>query len=260
MKKTSHITAKPSHYNKEADTYDAFNEKNSKVINQIIASYFKKYKVKSVLDLSTGTGSQAFYLSKLGYEIVGVDINSKMLVIAKNKLKKSDKNIKFLKGDMRTKKVGKFDAAITIFNAIGHLTRSDFDSALKNIHANLKLGGIYVFDIFNLDYLLSDNNITQLTIDNQKEIGNKKLREIQYSTINEEGVLASYDIYHEQEPNKPPKISKAYQTLQVYSKEQLVDMLQSNGFSILMQSDIDGSRFYKYKTERLLVVAKKNRS
>ncbi|MCH9644489.1 MAG: class I SAM-dependent methyltransferase [Gammaproteobacteria bacterium] len=259
MKKPSHITAKASHYNKEADTYDTFNEENSKVINQVIDLCLKKNKVKSVLDLSTGTGSQALYLSRLGYDIVGVDINSKMLSIAKSKLKRSDKNIKFIKGDMRTKKVGKFDAVITIFNAIGHLTRSDFSLSLKNIYANLKPGGIYIFDIFNLNYLLKDNNITRLTIDNQKKMGNKKFREIQYSTIDEAGILASYDIYHEQVAGKSPKITKAYQTLQVYTKEQLVEMLQSNGFIVLKQCDVDGSRFYQSKTERLLMVAKKSR-
>ncbi|MCH9743327.1 MAG: class I SAM-dependent methyltransferase [Gammaproteobacteria bacterium] len=260
MKKPSHITAKASHYNKEADTYDTFNEENSKVINQVIDLCLKKNKVKSVLDLSTGTGSQALYLSRLGYDIVGVDINSKMLSIAKSKLKRSDKNIKFIKGDMRTKKVGKFDAVITIFNAIGHLTRSDFSLSLKNIYANLKPGGIYIFDIFNLNYLLKDNNITRLTIDNQKKMGNKKFREIQYSTIDEAGILASYDIYHEQVAGKPPKITKSYQTLQVYTKEQLVEMLQSNGFIVLKQCGVDGSRFYQFKTERLLMVAKKSRS
>ncbi len=133
-----------------------------------------------------------------------------MLNIAKNKAKKEKLNIKFIQGDMRTTKVGKFDAVITIFNAVGHLTKHDFESAMQNIHANLNDGGRYIFDIFNLSYLLKDDNITKLTIDWQTKSENTTAREIQYSTISYDGVLASYDIYHEQRGSNKPKIANAF--------------------------------------------------
>ena len=38
--------------------YDAFNEKDSEATNCLIESMLKKHKVKSVLDLTCGTGSQ----------------------------------------------------------------------------------------------------------------------------------------------------------------------------------------------------------
>ena len=257
MKNVSHHSAKPSHYNKEAGHYDKFNEKNSALINQTIEKILKKYKAKTVLDLTCGTGSQVFWLAKCGYDVVGSDINSKMLMIAKNKAKKQKLNIKFVKGDMRTSKAGKFDAVITIFNAIGHLTKYDFEKSMRNIHANLNDGGLYVFDIFNLSYLLKNDNITKLTIDNQKKYGNKKVREIQYSTISNDGILASYDIYHEQIGSNKPKISKAFQTLQIYSKKQIKAMLQRNGFKVLKQCNIDGSKFSDSKSDRMLTIARK---
>lgn len=133
-----------------------------------------------------------------------------MLNIAKNKAKKEKLNIKFIQGDMRTTKVGKFDAVITIFNAVGHLTKHDFESAMQNIHANLNDGGRYIFDIFNLSYLLKDDNITKLTIDWQTKSENTTAREIQYSTISYDGVLSSYDIYHEQRGSNKPKIANAF--------------------------------------------------
>ena len=102
MNNVTHVSAKASHYNKEANQYDAFNEKNSILVNEVIAKILKKYKVNTVLDLTCGTGSQAFYLSKHGYDAVGVDINAKMLAIAKNKTREAKLNIKFMKGDLRT--------------------------------------------------------------------------------------------------------------------------------------------------------------
>lgn len=254
----SHLTAKPSHYNQESEHYDAFNEKNSEPINQTIEKLLKKYKVKSVLDLTCGTGSQVFYLAKHGYEVVGADINSKMLTIAKKKTKKEKLDIPFLKGDMRSIQLGQFDAVITIFNAIGHLTKADFEKAIKNVHRNLKKGGIYIFDIFNLSYFMKDNNITKLTIDWQEILNGKKIRDIQYSTIDEKGILASYTLSFIQKGSQKSKISRSINTLQIYTAKQLKEMLERNGFKVLRQSDIDGSRFNENKTERILMIAKKN--
>lgn len=257
MKSLSHKSAKPSHYNKEAKYYDKFNEKNSVLINQKLEKILKKYKAKTVCDLTCGTGSQVFWLAKRGYEVVGSDINSKMLTIAKNKAKKEKLHVKFIQGDMRTIKAGKFDAVLTIFNAIGHLTKPDFEKAMRNIHETLNDNGLYVFDIFNLNYLLKNNNITKLTIDWQKKSGNNAVREIQYSTISNDGILASYDIYHEQIGSNKPKISNAFQTLQVYSAKQLKMMLQKNGFKVLKQCNINGSKFSDSKSDRILTVCKK---
>ena len=85
MENLSHYSAKPSHYNKEALHYDAFNEKNSAQINQLIEKILEKHHVETVLDLTCGTGSQVFWFVKRGYDVIGYDINSKMLKIAKDK-------------------------------------------------------------------------------------------------------------------------------------------------------------------------------
>lgn len=201
-----HRSIKPSHYNKEAASYDAFNEKSSEQINKLIEKILEAHKVKTVLDLTCGTGSQVFWLAKRGYRVTGADINAKMLTIARRKAKQEKVSLQFLKGDMRTLRVGEFDAVITIFNAIGHLTKLDFEEAMRNVHKNLKMGGLYIFDIFNLSYLREGNNITKLTIDWQEVVDGTKVREIQYSTISEEGVLTSYDTYYEQKGAANPKM------------------------------------------------------
>lgn len=92
-----------------------------------------------------------------------------MLKIAKEKAKQKQLNINFFQGNCCSIDVKpyNFDAVMTIFNAIGHLTREYFVKTLQNIHNHLKLGGLYIFDIFNFDYLKANNNnnITKLTID-----------------------------------------------------------------------------------------------
>lgn len=252
-----HKSAKASHYSRDAEHYDTFNEANSKQINQLIENILSKHNVKTVLDLTCGTGSQVLWLAKCGFELIGSDINLKMLKVARSKAKKAKLAIKFLKGDMRDAKIGKFDAVITIFNAIGHLTKSDFEKAIQNIHDNLNKGGLYIFDINNLDYLLHENQITSLTIDWQKISDDTKLREIQYSTIDEDGILASYTTSYVQKGTSKPKISRSKQTLQVYDAKQLRDMLNKNGFQVMGQYGVDGSKFSEVKSDRILTIAKK---
>jgi ubiquinone/menaquinone biosynthesis C-methylase UbiE len=253
----THQSAKASHYSKGAEHYDAFNEKKSQSLNHLLASLLKKRKVTSVLDMTCGTGSQVFWLAKHRFDVLGTDINSAMLKVAKEKAKTFQRPVRFLKGDMRTFKTDPFDAVITIFNAVCHLTKTDFEKAMHTIHHNLKPGGLYIFDIFNLSYLLNGNTITTLTIDWQEQQGNTTLRDIQYSTINKEGVLASYTTSYVQEGNQTPTVSTHAQTLQVYTAQQLKAMLQRNGFKVLTQSAIDGSKLNETKSERILTVAKK---
>lgn len=244
-------------YNEESKHYDSFNEANSKTANKTVEKVLEKYKVKTVLDLTCGTGSQVFWLAKHGYKVTGSDISPNMLKIAKSKAKAEKLHIKFLLGDMRTIKVGKFDAAITIFNAIGHLTKAGFEKAIRNIHQNLNDGGIYVFDIFNLNYLKKDDYITKLSIDWVRIVGNMKLREVQHSIIDDKGVLISHTTDYVQRGSGKPKISKSIGTLQLYTANELKEMLARNGFKVLGQYAMDGSKFAEEETERILTVAKK---
>ena len=91
-------------------------------------------------------------------------------------------------------KVGKFDAVITIFNAIGHVTKVDFEKTLRNIHENLNDGGIYIFDIFNVD-AMTDTVVADFAYQIHKKVGDSQVLSAQCSTIDRErGILTSYDV------------------------------------------------------------------
>lgn len=259
MKTLKHTSANASYYNTRAERYDELNENNSKPVNALLEKILKAHHVASVLDLTCGTGSQVFWLSSAGFEVIGSDISLSMLKIAKQKAKLNNLKIKFTQGDCRTVHAGSFDAVITIFNAIGHLTREDFKLTLKNINRNLNPGGLYIFDIFNLDYLKTGNNITKLTCDWMTTYNGKNFRKIQFSTISDDGILSSYSTYVYQDGHSSPtKVSKGYKnTLQVYSSTELQDILQKSGFVVLAQTDIDGEVFSKESSERILTIAKK---
>src|SRR5262245_53646183 len=250
-----HRSATPAHYDIESRSYDAFNERDSRVINGTVERILGRHGVATVLDLTCGTGSQAFWLAARGFEVTGLDFSARMLALARRKARDQGVSIRFLKGDVRTSRMGSFDAVITISNAVGHLTRADFERAIRNIRDNLKAGGVYVFDIFNRSCLTRAGVIARLTIDRVASAGGRKVREIQYSVLEDSGVLASHTTYLVQRGSGRPRVSRSWQTLQIYTAAELRSLLRGNGFDVVRQCGIDGSRFSERNSERVLTIA-----
>jgi len=247
----------PLQYSKLSEYYDLLSQDADDSKNRAIEKILQEHKVKTVLDLTCGTGSQVFWLAECGYHVTGADLSPALLEIARNKTQKEKIDVKFIEGDMRTVQVGEYDAVITIFNAIGHLTKADFEKAMRNVHANLKDNGLYIFDIFNLD-AMTDDAVKNLAMDIEKTVNDTKIRDVQYSELDSDnGRLTSYDEFSIQEGSNQPQIYKGQFTLQIYMANELREMLSRNGFKTLGQYAIDGSEFLEKKTESILTVAKK---
>ena len=248
----------PLEYQMLPELFDAHNiTNNTKATNKIIEKLLRQHGVKTVLDLSCGTGSQVFFLNKFGYKVTGADFSPPLLEIARKKARRENVSITFLDGDMRKLEVGKFDAVITIFNAIGHLSKTDFNKTLKNIYNNLHEGGFYLFDIFNLEAMTA-NTVNNLAMNYKKIVDNKTVHHIQHSTINRvKGQIISYDNYIIDKVGAGTKKINNKFTLQIYKAKELQSMLAKNGFKTLKQCGIDGSDFKKNKTINMLTLAQK---
>ena len=157
---------------------------------------------------------------------------------------------------MRKIKVGQFDAIITIFNAVGHLRKSDFEKTMRNIHRNLNKNGIYVFDIINLSNVLNAD-MSKWSLERTKKVGDTSVRELQHSIIDKTGILRSYTTFYEQKGLNRPKASHCEITLQLYTAKELRAMLEKNRFEVLSQSGMDFSKFSEKESDRILTVARK---
>src|SRR5690606_16068689 len=154
------------------------------------------------------------------------DFSPALLEIARQKAKQNNINVTFIDGDMRTLHVGSFDAVITMFNAIGHLTKVDFEKTIKNIYQNLKPGGLYVFDIFNLA-AMTNTVVANLAMYVQKKIDDTVIRLVQCSTVDHTtGLLTSYDNYTIQKNAEKPQLFNNEFSLQLYTAQKLKEMLE----------------------------------
>jgi ubiquinone/menaquinone biosynthesis C-methylase UbiE len=135
-------------YKKYAKFYDKIYSKKEydnevKFINSVVKKY--KIKEKKLLDVACGTGTHDKKLIENSFKVVGVDINSEMLKIAKNKVKKA----KFIKGDMSSLKLKeKFNIIICLFTAINYNKNiSELKKTIKNFYNLLNKNGIVIFDL-----------------------------------------------------------------------------------------------------------------
>ncbi|UFX98429.1 class I SAM-dependent methyltransferase [Candidatus Gromoviella agglomerans] len=231
----------PIFYQKFPQYFDRLNNHYTDLKNEVVEKILQKYEVKTVLDMTCGTGAQVLYLSKLGYQIVGSDFSPDLTKIAKEKAAKISANCDFLNGDVRTIKVGNFDAVITIDNAIGHLTQSDFEIAIRNIHQNLSNNGIYVFDILNLDSMTddiiqADNNRMSTT---SFAIDGTEIHQSRYAYIDRKnGYFTSEDDFIINDENIKNKC-----TLKIYTMNDLQSILNKNGFQVIEQHKVDAYTF-----------------
>lgn len=248
----------PVEYKKHPEYFDAFNiNDNTDTKNAVIEKLLEEQKVRTVLDLTCGTGCQVFHLIKNGYQVTGADFSPALLDIAREKARQGKIDVTFKDGDMRTIKVGHFDAVITIDNAVGHLTKSGFEKAMRNIHRNLNDGGIYVFDILNLDSM-TDAVVAGDSHHIHAKIKDSHIHAVQCSTIDRMiGRLTAHHYDIVQKCVGEPTISKSKCSLQIYTAKELQEMLVRNGFETIAHYGMDGAKFLEHETTSILTVAKK---
>ncbi len=248
----------PLEYQALPEYFDAHNiNEDTEAKNAVIEKILAEHNVKTVLDLTCGTGSQVFHLAKKGYSVVGSDFSPDLIQQARKKAKQHKMAITFLDGDMRTLKVGTFDAVITMFNAVGHLTKAGFEKAIRNVAANLKPNGIYVFDIFNVD-AMAEETVADFALYHKKTVGDIQIHQMQCSTLDKKtNLLVSYDSYMIQKKAEAPTQYQNKFALQVYSAQELREMLYRNGFEVLDLFDMNGDKFCEKESISILVIAQK---
>jgi SAM-dependent methyltransferase len=245
-------------YDSYARYYDVLEQKPEYVrsVNEMIHGILNEYSARTVHDFTCGTGAQVFYLHDLGYEVSGSDINESMLIIARKKRK--GRKISLRSGNICNSRFGRFDAAISIFNAVGHINRRDLGTAMENVAQNLKDGGIFIFDILNLDYMTSGNFVRHEFMDVARTEDNTKYVRFNHNTLDEkEGIMhVDQRIYIQKRLEKMEVMEHSYD-LQIYTAEELKKMLKNSGYRSVKFLSHGGNRFEKRSSLNIFATAVK---
>jgi len=146
-------------FNDYAKYYDLlYKDKNYAEEANYIHGLLQKHKAgtKTVLNLGCGTGKHDVCLQRLGYQICGVDLSEMMLVEAAKHTILGE--LEFFHGDVRNVNLGKtFDAVISLFHVMSYqVTDDDVLSAFTTAYRHLKDGGVFVFDFWHGEGVVSD--------------------------------------------------------------------------------------------------------
>jgi len=109
---------------------------------------FKKYHVKSILDIACGHIPHGRMLAKKGYNIVGIDVANSLLKLGKKRAREEGIKVELYNKNMIKFYIRKFEAAYIMFNSILHLiSYEQLYSHFKSVNENLKKKGIYIIDL-----------------------------------------------------------------------------------------------------------------
>lgn len=226
--------------------------------NKFIENILKRYNVKKVFDVSCGTGVQAIYLCKKGYDVKASDLSKGMLKIARERSRKEGLNINFRKADMtNVKSTSKEDCVISIFNAIGHLSKKQFEKMVKNTYNNLNKEGIFIFDIFNLDFF-KKNMITHEFIDVAKTVDNTYFVRFNHNKLDvKDGKICVNQKLYIQEGFNKSKIINEKWDMKLYDYKTLEKILKNNGFKVIEKYGGCNKTKLTANSNSIYIVAKK---
>jgi ubiquinone/menaquinone biosynthesis C-methylase UbiE len=208
---------------------------------------------KDILDIACGTGGYSIELSKSGHHLTGIDMDSKMIEVAKKKNKEHNEKIKFMQGDMikltELFEDNQFDSVFCIGNSLVHLENKELiKEFFKKVKQVLKDSGNLIIQVINYDRIISKdlkglptifNDEHNLSFERYYEI-NEELDKILFKTILTVG---------------DEKLQNQIWLTKLLHDE-LNQMLKESGFKdISVYGDFSGKPFEKENSYSTIIVA-----
>lgn len=102
-----------------------------------------------LLDLGCGTGKISSEMSKLGYDVIGVDTSIGMLMKARENTYGLEKEVLLLNQSMESLDLyGTVDCAVSVLDCINHLGGPEHvKKAFENVSLFMNPGGVFAFDM-----------------------------------------------------------------------------------------------------------------
>lgn len=228
--------------------YDMFFLPEEKVSNDIIyiEEILKNNGIKneSILDVGCGTGAHAYKMSALFNHIYGLDVSQDMISYAVEH--HSKKNITYFCVDVSKENTvfeevpvwGKVDAAISLAHVIGY--QCDNASAaqfLRTVRDALNVGGIFVFNFYNMPAVFLGNLQPRHT---QKKIKDISLNRISNARINADESCLDLDYYYIIDDKGMLSAYEIHERMRCFTRMEMEYFLETNGFEVV--------NFYTYGT------------
>jgi len=210
-------------------------------------------KPHKILELACGTGNITIPLSHKGYDVIGLDISEDMLMVAKNKALKNNKNIFFIQQDMTDLQLeDKYDCVLSMCDGINYIVNEkDLTKVFQNVYDTLEDEGVFIFDIsshYKIKNILGNNTFGE------------NLDDICYiweNYFDEDSSTIEMELTFFVQDGKYYRKEEEYHIQRAYQLEEIINILNQVNFNNIKV--YDGFNFNKPKSdsERIFFVAKK---
>jgi SAM-dependent methyltransferase len=202
-----------------------------------------------IVDLGCGRGRHAIPLSRRGYRVTGVDLSEKMLRMARERARRENVSVEWVREDMREfLRPGAFDACLSLFTSFGYFPDEENEKVVRNVGESLRGGGLLLLDLRNAQKGLAGEEDHETTC--AVPSGELRLR-VRFDREERRA-------YAEHELTRPDgiRISSRFD-VRIYSEEELEAMIAKAGMRIRsIHGSLDGAPFTR-GAERMVVIAEK---
>lgn len=218
-----------------------------------------------VLMLACGTGRAAIPVALAGHRVLGVDLDARMIELARQKRDFSGLSARALDlefGDiLKWKTSRRFDVVSILFNSfLLFTTRETQDQVLQRCHAHLKRGGRLWIDIFNPDLArIADdeawNADVRLFFSRELNCAVQRVTHIFATGVSQvRETVFEYTWFDEKQKRRSAKVR--FELTYLFPRE-LESLLLRNGFEVeRLMGDYDGGGM-KAESPRIIVQARK---
>ena len=230
-------------------------EERAKYFDAIIKEFYTEGPI--LLDLACGTGSLSVELSRLGYDVIGVDNSADMLSVAMQKRYETGQDILFLCQDMTELDLyGTVDTTVCALDSINHVTDpKHVRKFFQGVSLFTVPGGLFLFDV-NSPYKhrqVLGNNTFVYDVDSVYCVWQNEYEE-------ETGIVnISLDFFaYDEESDSYSRSSEQFRE-RSYEPQWLEALLDETGFDVLAVYGDDSREAPKEDTQRLIYVARKRK-
>ena len=111
--------------------------------------------------MGSGTGRHGKLFADKWYNVLGLERSTEMVAVANTK---KHKNFNSIQGDITDFSLNKkFDVVTALFHVISYVNQNqDLEAVFNNVHLHLKLGGVFIFDVWYSPAVYTQNPETRI--------------------------------------------------------------------------------------------------
>lgn len=215
-----------------ADIYDLLeNEERFLAYKEHWKTIFQGKDIKTMLDVSIGSGSVTLPVMDLGVNLKGSDLSEEMLKNCTKKAKASGREIELKCSDFRDLSCfgdETFDLVASTGNSLGYVDNEDILKTLEQMDKHVKKGGYLYFDSRNWEKIKKQNQ--RFFFYNPVFVGEDRVNMVQLWDYNSDGTMTFNIAYTFERDNQIFQKELFREHYHPFSKELAVEKLKKLGY------------------------------